>query len=47
MAQRPQEKSATGLLQRKIARARMTMLLELIWPRLWLPIGIGGLFVLV
>ncbi len=33
--------------ERKINRAKITMLAERIWPRLWLPMGIVGLFVMV
>lgn len=53
MAQRPNDKNplenkpTDGPLERKIARARIVMVLEQIWPRLWLPITIAAIFLLV
>jgi len=41
------EPSPERVLQRKIAQMRRVMLLERLWPRLWLPIGVAGTFVLV
>jgi uncharacterized protein (TIGR02302 family) len=41
------EPSPERLLQRKIGQMRRVMLLERLWPRLWLPIGVAGTFVLV
>lgn len=35
------------MLARKVGRKRRVMLLERLWPRLWLPVGVAGLFVLV
>ncbi len=35
------------LLARKIGQMRRIILLERLWPRLWLPVGVAGLFVLV
>lgn len=53
MAQRPNNKNplenkpTDGPLERKISRARIVMVLEQIWPRLWLPISIAAIFLLV
>ena len=53
MAPKPSDhKSSSGKpvnasFERKIARARRVMLMEQIWPRLWLPIGIAIVFILV
>ena len=41
------EPSPERLLQRKIGQMRRVMLLERFWPRLWLPIGVAGMFLLV
>lgn len=35
------------LLARKITQMRRVMLLERLWPRLWLPVSVAGVFVLV
>jgi uncharacterized protein (TIGR02302 family) len=37
---------AAALLERKIARSCAALAVERIWPRLWLPVGVIGLFVL-
>ena len=53
MAPKPSEdkpikhKPADTSFERKIARARRVILMEQIWPRLWLPIGIIIIFILV
>jgi len=41
------EPSPERLLHRKIGQMRRVMLLERLWPRLWLPLGVAGTFVLV
>ena len=40
-------KPVNASFERKIARARHVMTMEQIWPRLWLPIGIIIIFILV
>ncbi|HKJ61950.1 MAG TPA: TIGR02302 family protein [Hyphomicrobiales bacterium] len=34
-------------LNRKVGRARLVLLLERVWPALWAPLGVAGLFVLL
>src|SRR5579883_949917 len=36
-----------ALIARKVRRAKRALLFERIWPRIWLPVGIAGLFVLL
>jgi len=43
----PTHDSPERQLQRKIAQTRRVMFLERLWPRLWLPVGVAGAFVLV
>ncbi|MGC1584231.1 MAG: TIGR02302 family protein [Rhodomicrobium sp.] len=35
------------LLERKVRAAKLTLLFEKLWPRVWLPAGIAGVFVLL
>lgn len=41
------ETGAEGQLARKISQARRVILAERIWPRVWLPLGVAGVFVLI
>ncbi len=41
------ERSPERLLRRKISQMRRVMILERFWPRVWLPLGVAGTFVLV
>ena len=38
---------AGALLEHKIARSRVALGIERVWPRLWLPAGVAGVFLLV
>ncbi len=40
------DQHAKRLLERKIRKSRWALLCERVWPRLWLPIGVIGIFIL-
>ncbi len=42
----PSPEQTRKLLNRKIRRTQRVLFLERLWPRLWLPVGVVGLFVL-
>ena len=46
-AARPASSQEERLLERKVRAAGLTLLFEKLWPRIWLPIGVAGVFFLL
>jgi uncharacterized protein (TIGR02302 family) len=46
-AAKPASSQEERLLERKVRAAGLTLLFEKLWPRIWLPIGVAGVFFLL
>ncbi|MBB3808381.1 TIGR02302 family protein [Pseudochelatococcus contaminans] len=45
--QTARERNASVQLEEKVRLARLSLYLEKLWPRLWLPLGVAGVFVIL